>query len=69
MEGVYKVEKLDDDEALELFNKRAFDSQPSKDYVELIKRLVKYADGLPLALETLGSVLFGRSVDEWRSTL
>ncbi|KAH9751249.1 ADP-ribosyl cyclase/cyclic ADP-ribose hydrolase [Citrus sinensis] len=69
VDGVYKVEKLDDDEALELFNKRAFDGQPSKDYVELIKRIVKYADGLPFALETLGSVLFGRSVDGWRSTL
>ncbi|XP_024039188.1 disease resistance-like protein DSC2 [Citrus clementina] len=69
VDGVYKVEKLDDDEALELFNKRAFDGQPSKDYVELIKRIVKYADGLPFALETLGSVLFGISVDEWRSTL
>lgn len=69
VDGVYKVEKLDDDEALELFNKRAFDGQPSKDYVELIKRIVKYADGLPFALETLGSVLFGRSVDEWRNTL
>ncbi|KAK9217647.1 hypothetical protein WN943_006275 [Citrus x changshan-huyou] len=55
VDGVYKVEKLDDDEALELFNKRAFGGQPSEGYVELIKRIVKYADGLPFALETLGT--------------
>ncbi|XP_031249162.1 TMV resistance protein N-like [Pistacia vera] len=69
VDKVYKAEVLDDDEALQLFSLKAFDDQPSKEYVELSKCVVKYAGGLPLALKVLGSFLFGRSVEEWTSAL
>ena len=35
----------------------------------LEKEVVNYCGGLPLALEVLGSTLFKRSVDEWKSIL
>ena len=42
---------------------------PPKDYLELSKDFVYYANGLPLAIEILGSSLFGRSIGQWKSTL
>lgn len=68
---VYEVEKLDNVEALQLFSQRAFnqDCPPDDDYKKLSKNVVKYADGLPLALEVLGSFLYGRDKDEWSGTI
>ena len=42
---------------------------PPKDYIEVSKDIVYYANGLPLAIEILGSFLFIRSIDKWKSTL
>ncbi|XP_039169709.1 disease resistance protein RUN1-like [Eucalyptus grandis] len=36
---------------------------------DLIDRALRYADGLPLALEVLGSFLYGREESAWDSTL
>ncbi|XP_031271444.1 TMV resistance protein N-like isoform X1 [Pistacia vera] len=67
---LYKVEELNDDDALKLFCLKAFKScRPPKDYVEVSKRIVKYAGGLPLALQVLGSPLFARTIDEWKYAL
>ncbi|XP_031261121.1 TMV resistance protein N-like [Pistacia vera] len=67
---IYEAEKLDDNEALQLFNLKAFKNyQPPKEYEQLSKHVLKYASGLPLALEVLGSFLFGRTTDEWESAL
>ncbi|XP_056171685.1 disease resistance protein Roq1-like [Syzygium oleosum] len=67
---VYEVEALEDDEALDLFGRHAF---PNRKKVEirrdLIDRALHYADGLPLALEVLGSFLRGRKEPAWESTL
>ena len=53
------VQGLKDDEALELFSWHAFKmSCPSSDYLYLSKRAVCYCDGLPLALEIVGSFLY-----------
>ncbi|KDO51715.1 hypothetical protein CISIN_1g001277mg [Citrus sinensis] len=69
-EHIYNLEVLSNDEALQLFSMKAFKTrQPMGEYVELSKRVLKYAGGLPLALTVLGSFLNGRSVDLWRSTL
>ncbi|KAI4388867.1 hypothetical protein MLD38_001158 [Melastoma candidum] len=63
-------DKLDDDEALRLFSLRAFkEDDPPEPYMELSRRFVKYSRGLPLALTVLGSFLYVRSIDEWRSML
>ncbi|XP_021803340.1 TMV resistance protein N-like [Prunus avium] len=66
----YKVEVLKDDEALELFSRNAFKkNQPEEAFLELSKCFVHYAKGLPLALTTLGSFLYARGQDTWKSAL
>ncbi|KAF8016159.1 hypothetical protein BT93_H1620 [Corymbia citriodora subsp. variegata] len=67
---VYEVETLKDWEALKLFNKHAFPR--SKEIVirrDLVDSALHYANGLPLALEVLGSFLCGRSEQEWENAL
>nr|XP_023911807.1 TMV resistance protein N-like [Quercus suber] len=43
--------------------------QPKEGYMQLSQKVVEYANGLPLALVTLGSFLVGRTTDEWQSAL
>uniref|UniRef100_A0A7N2MH25 ADP-ribosyl cyclase/cyclic ADP-ribose hydrolase n=1 Tax=Quercus lobata TaxID=97700 RepID=A0A7N2MH25_QUELO len=70
VDGIYEVEILNNDEAFHLFNLKAFDKEhPTKDYLELSQGFVHYANGLPLAIEVLGSFLNGRSTSEWKSEL
>ncbi|XP_004296292.1 PREDICTED: TMV resistance protein N-like [Fragaria vesca subsp. vesca] len=67
---IYKVEKLSHHEALELFNFNAFqDHRHKEDYVELVKNVLLYAQGLPLALEVLAADLRGRDVNQWKYAL
>ncbi|KAK0578616.1 hypothetical protein LWI29_013231 [Acer saccharum] len=68
---IYKAKDLNEEEALKLFSLKAFkrNRYPAEEYVELSKKIVEYASGLPLALVVLGSFLCGRSVNEWRSAL
>ncbi|XP_052293767.1 TMV resistance protein N-like isoform X4 [Citrus sinensis] len=69
-EHILDLDVLNNDEALQLFNMKAFKIQkPLEECVQLSERVLRYAGGLPLALEVLGSFLNGRSVDQWRSTL
>nr|XP_023917798.1 TMV resistance protein N-like [Quercus suber] len=66
----YEIEGLNNDEALQLFCRKAFKQDyPLEGYEELSKKVINYANGLPLALEVLGSFLLRRSVDEWESAL
>ncbi|KAJ8760291.1 hypothetical protein K2173_011703 [Erythroxylum novogranatense] len=66
----YKVEQLNEDEALQLFNKWAFkQNYPRDDYASLSKSIVEYAQGNPLALKVLGSALNGKNQEEWESAL
>uniref|UniRef100_A0A2C9UPJ9 ADP-ribosyl cyclase/cyclic ADP-ribose hydrolase n=1 Tax=Manihot esculenta TaxID=3983 RepID=A0A2C9UPJ9_MANES len=70
VDKIYRVEGLSDDEALHLFCLKAFKSDyPTGDYVELTNHFVNYCNGLPLALDVIGSFLFCKSVNEWRSAL
>ncbi|XP_059659416.1 disease resistance protein RUN1-like isoform X3 [Cornus florida] len=67
---IYDMELLDGSEALQLFSWHAFKQEkPENDYEELSHRAKDYANGLPLALEVLGSHLHKRSKDEWLSIL
>ncbi|KAK2993983.1 hypothetical protein RJ640_001037 [Escallonia rubra] len=67
---VHKVEFLDDDESLELFSWHAFgQDHPVDVYVEQSKRIVRRCNGLPLALQVLGSSLSGESVGVWEDEL
>ncbi|XP_065617355.1 disease resistance protein RUN1 [Quercus suber] len=68
LETIYTVKGLDNDEALELFSWKAFEKPyPEENFLELSNDFVKYAKGLPLALKVLGSSLFGKSIDAWKS--
>ncbi|XVF04212.1 hypothetical protein REPUB_Repub05bG0062900 [Reevesia pubescens] len=71
VDDVYKPTTLDADEALQLFKLKAFNSDivPENDFIELSKHVVKYAGGLPLALEVLGSLLYGSDAAQWRSAI
>uniref|UniRef100_A0A2N9I7T0 ADP-ribosyl cyclase/cyclic ADP-ribose hydrolase n=1 Tax=Fagus sylvatica TaxID=28930 RepID=A0A2N9I7T0_FAGSY len=70
VDGIYEAEGLDYDESFHLFNLKAFKKEhPTKDFLELSQAFVNYANGLPLAIEVLGSSLFTRSIDEWNSAL
>ncbi|KAG4177320.1 hypothetical protein ERO13_A11G298300v2, partial [Gossypium hirsutum] len=71
VDGVYKPATLNPDDALRLFNLKAFPSDivPKDDFIKLSEHVVRYAGGLPLALEVLGSFLYGRDVAQWRSAV
>ena len=67
---VYEAEVLNHEEALQLFCLKAFKMDHStEDYGKLSQAFVDYSKGLPLALEVLGSFLFRKSIDEWKSGL
>ncbi|CAN6575409.1 unnamed protein product [Malus baccata var. baccata] len=70
VDKIYRAKVMDREEALELLSWHAFRSSscPSQ-YLTLKREVVNYCGGLPLAIEVLGSTLFKRSVDEWRSIL
>ncbi|XP_034681482.1 disease resistance protein RUN1-like isoform X2 [Vitis riparia] len=68
--AIYEAKKLKYDEALELFCQHAFRSeQPTKDFMQLCHRAVDYTGGLPLALKVLGSCLYKKDIDVWKSEL
>ncbi|CAL9020267.1 unnamed protein product [Prunus brigantina] len=66
----YEVEALGYDDALELFSWFAFkQNNPEEGFLELSLGFVNYARGHPLALKLLGSLLYKRDQDEWKSEL
>ena len=65
MDDMYTVKGLNNNDALWLFSWRAFKKPyPEENYVDSSKDLVNYANGLPLALKVLGSLLFEKRIDE-----
>ncbi|KAI8012445.1 TMV resistance protein N [Camellia lanceoleosa] len=67
---VHKVENLNYNESLELFSWHAFGKNcPIDGFMEDSKRVVQYCGGLPLAIKILGSSLFGKSLNVWKSQL
>ncbi|KAA3472421.1 TMV resistance protein N-like isoform X1 [Gossypium australe] len=71
VDDVYKPTTLNATEALQLFNLKAFNDLTKLEnaFSELSKHVLKYAGGLPLALEVLGSFLCGRDVAQCRSAI
>ncbi|XP_056166394.1 disease resistance protein Roq1-like [Syzygium oleosum] len=67
---IYEVKPLNHTESLELLSSHAF---PRGEKMEMSRDLVddvlRYANGLPLALVVLGSFFNGRSKDQWKSAL
>ncbi|XP_068342846.1 TMV resistance protein N-like [Pyrus communis] len=67
---IYEVQKLEDDKALELFSWNAFErNKPPDDYLSLARCAIAYAQGLPLALNIIGSHLRNKSIDRWQAIL
>ncbi|XP_030943705.1 TMV resistance protein N-like [Quercus lobata] len=67
---IYEVVQLDRHEALQLFSKCAFNKdKPEADYLQLTNQFICYTNGLPLALQTVGSDLRGRNIRQWESEL
>ncbi|KAK2975695.1 hypothetical protein RJ640_014489 [Escallonia rubra] len=65
-----EIQILDDDQSLELFSWHAFgQDHPVDGYEEQSERLLRRCNGLPLALQVLGSSLFRRSIDIWEDEL
>ncbi|CAL8107931.1 unnamed protein product [Prunus armeniaca] len=64
------AEKMDEEEALEFFSWHAFKrGYPNQEYLDLSKRVIRYCQGLPLALRVVGSFLIRRSIAGWESHL
>ncbi|KAG6628005.1 hypothetical protein CIPAW_15G169500 [Carya illinoinensis] len=58
------------DSKYELFSLHAFGrDEPFGNYVDLSKVVIKYAQGLPLALTVVGSYLKGQYIQQWKSAL
>ncbi|CAN6563523.1 unnamed protein product [Malus baccata var. baccata] len=70
VELIYKVQKLEDNKATELFSWNAFGKEkPPDDYLGLARRAIAYAQGLPLALNLIGSHLRGKNIVRWQNIL
>ena len=68
--GYMKSKMLEDDKALELFSLNAFErNRPPDDYLSLARRAIDYAQGLPLALNIIGSHLRNKCIDRWQAIL
>ncbi|KAM1574659.1 hypothetical protein ACFX1Z_043963 [Malus domestica] len=68
--AIYSPKVFNDAGALELFRQYAFRTkQSTKDYDNLSRRVIQYAQGLPLALKVLGAFLYNKTVSEWEDVL
>ena len=69
----HSLEQLQEDHSWKLFAKHAFrddDTQANPECMEIGTRIVKRCKGLPLALKTMGSLLYNKSsVPEWKTVL
>ncbi|CAN6582716.1 unnamed protein product [Malus baccata var. baccata] len=67
---IYEVQQLGYNKALELFSWNAFErNRPPDDYLSLARRAIAYAQGLPLALNIIGSYLRNKSIGRWQDVL
>ncbi|KAL3739441.1 hypothetical protein ACJRO7_020804 [Eucalyptus globulus] len=67
---IYKMTEMDFFHALRLFSKHAFGMDlPPHDFVDISRQITTKTSGLPLALEIIGSSLYGESKKFWKGTL
>jgi hypothetical protein len=70
VESTFEVNALNMNDAFELLRWNAFKTgEVSYGYVDVLKRAVTYASGLPLALEVIGSHLFNKTIEQCNSAL
>ncbi|XP_048133868.1 disease resistance protein RPV1-like [Rhodamnia argentea] len=62
----HELNKIDEKDSLILFNKHAFREDDSlKGFNRMSREIISTLDGLPLAIEVIGSYLYGKSEDVW----
>jgi len=67
---VFRIKLMNADESLELLSWHAFREAKPKEYDnELAKEVAAYCEGLPLALEVIGSYLYERTKEVWNRVL
>ncbi|XP_058730457.1 disease resistance protein RUN1-like isoform X2 [Vicia villosa] len=67
---VYKVQLLNQKDSLQLLSRKAFKlDHIVSSYDRLAFEILDYTNGLPLAIDVLGSFLFDRNISEWESAL
>ncbi|XP_052292458.1 disease resistance protein RUN1-like isoform X5 [Citrus sinensis] len=70
VDEVYQMEELVHDDALRLFSRHAFGGDhPHESHTELACKTIKYARGVPLALEVLGRYLYGKRREVWENAI
>lgn len=70
VDHVHTIEKMNESESLELFCWYAFKkASPEYNFSGLSRDIVAYSQGLPLALQILGSYLFERGITEWECVM
>lgn len=70
VERTYEVDALNGEKSLYLLCWNAFKTDKvDARYENILKRALTFASGLPLALQVLGSYLFGKSIEEGISSL
>lgn len=70
VDETYKLEGLNDVEALQLFSQHAFKRNTlTTDEKELSKRVINFSGGNPLALKVFGRHLYSKGIKECQSTL
>ena len=70
-DDIYELKELNFHDSLKLFNLHAFKQNSSKEitYMDLSIKVLRYAKGIPLALQILGSLLYDRQREAWESEL
>ncbi|GAY56979.1 hypothetical protein CUMW_175890 [Citrus unshiu] len=67
---IYEMEALEYHHALELFSRHAFkQNHPEVGYEKFSSKVMKYAQGVPLALKVLGCFLYEREKEVWESAI
>ncbi|KAH9778678.1 Disease resistance-like protein DSC1 [Citrus sinensis] len=70
VDEVYQMKELVHDDALRLFSRHAFEGDhPHESHTELACKIIKYARGVPLALEVLGRYLYGKRREVWENAI
>ncbi|XP_022636911.1 TMV resistance protein N-like [Vigna radiata var. radiata] len=70
VDDIYQVQPLNREDAIQLFCRNAFKvNYILSDYEKLADEIPSHVEGHPLAIETIGSSLFGRSLSQWESVL
>ncbi|KDP46536.1 hypothetical protein JCGZ_08508 [Jatropha curcas] len=73
VDEIYEPKGLNHNESLSLFTQYAVQNSYPVDkfikFMELSRLIVKYAEGVPLALKVLGSFLVPKNENEWQSEL